>query len=133
MDPADKATEWAQTISEGLNCLGVFLCGPALAKFRTEAPALLQRWESDYAPRFRQLSQTAPGGDLGVFGTALARISTLVGGSIDLDSPEQLASLRGAMRELITALGFPLPSLSAADAAVCELHGAACPVLSGEA
>ncbi len=54
-NPAEKASRLAHATSEGLNCLGVFMCGPALRKCLGEAPDLLRRWESEYAPVFRQI------------------------------------------------------------------------------
>lgn len=131
MERSDDATGWAQTVSEGLGCLALFLCAPALGKLRAEAPALLQQWELEYAPAFRKVDLAATGGDRATFLSALAKISTMAGAGVDLDSPEQLAALRSAIREVMTALGLPLPVVTPDDAAVCELHGAACPVLGG--
>ncbi len=133
MDPAEKATKLAQAVSEGLNCLGVILCRPALRKLRDQAPELLRRWKSDYAPVFRQVGPPAARGDTSAFSAALAEISSLIAAGVDLDAPNELASLRGAIRDLLVAMRFPIPTLSPADAAVCELHGTACPVVQGDA
>jgi hypothetical protein len=133
MDPAEKATRFAQAVSEGLNCLGVFMCGPALRKCREEAPNLLRRWESEYAPVFRQIQLPATNGDAAAFSASVAKISSLVAAGMDLDAPDQLAALRAAIRDMLAAMRFPIPTVSAAEAAVCELHGAACPILKADA
>lgn len=67
-------------MSEGLNCLGVFMCGPALSKYRVEAPDLLRRWEAKYAPVFRQVGPPAAPGDAAMFSAALAKLSCAVTG-----------------------------------------------------
>ena len=129
-EPAPKATDLAQIVSEGLNCLGVFLCGPALRSLRAEVPALVRQWNDDCAPLFAKLDLAAARGDTAAFRSALGRISALTSGGFDPDDAARLGELRGAIRALMTALRVPLPVLSPADAKVCELHGAACPVLA---
>jgi hypothetical protein len=129
MEPSDDPATWAQTVSEGIACLAVFLCAPALGKLRAEAPGLLQRWELEYAPAFRKIDLAASGGDRAKFVAALAKISAMVRAGVDLDAPGQLAALRSAIREAMTAVGLPLPAVAPADAAICELHGAACPII----
>ena len=59
--------------------------------------------------------------------------ATKVAAGVDLDAPNQLATLRAATRDLLVAMRFPIPTVPTADAAVCELHGAACPVLEDDA
>lgn len=130
MDPAEKATRFAQAVSEGMNCLAVFLCAPALRKLKAQAPDLLRRWEEEYAPVFQKIDLPAASGDPAAFRAALANISSLVRAGVDPDAADQLASLRAAIRELLTTMRCPLPSLAPSDAAVCELHGSACPVLA---
>jgi hypothetical protein len=131
-DPAEKATRLAQAVSEGLNCLGVFMCGPALRKFRGQAPDLLRRWESEYAPVFRQVGAAGARGATAAFSAALGRISSLIAAGIDLDVPDQLAALRAAIKDMLVAMRFPAPTVPASEAVICELHGAACPVLRSE-
>jgi hypothetical protein len=132
MDPAEKATKFAQAVSEGLNCLGVFLCGPALRKYGAPGPDLLRRWEVEYAPVFQNIELPARGGDSARFRAALAKISSLVASGVDLDATDQLASLRAAIRDLLTAMRFPVPVVPSPDAAVCELHGTSCPALADQ-
>ncbi len=131
MDTGDKATRIAQAMGEGLNCLGVFLCGPALRRMRAEAPQLLRRWETDYAPTFREAAAGVRRSNRAKLDSALSRISSAAITGVDLDAPEQLAALRRAIREAILAFEFPMPDLTPAEAAICELHGSACPMLEG--
>lgn len=129
MDAGDRATRMAQAMSEGLNCLGIFLCAPAFRKFRAEAPGLLRRWETDYAPTFRHAVAGVRPRNRAKLEAALTKISSGATSEVDLDSPEQLAALRLAIREAILAFEFPLPDLTPAESAICELHGSACPLL----
>lgn len=131
MDPAEKATKFAQAVSEGLNCLGVLLCGPALRKLRDQVPELLRRWETEYAPVFRQIDLPAANGDPAAFSACIAKISSLIAAGVELDAPDQLGALRAAIRDLLAAMRFPIPPVPPAEASVCEFHGAACPVLEG--
>jgi hypothetical protein len=124
------SSQFAKIVSEGFNCLAVFLCGPALRELRAEVPALLRQWNDEYAPLFHKLDLRAARGDTAAFRAALERISALTGTGFDPDDAEKLTALRSALRELMGALNVALPVLSPADAAVCELHGAACPVLA---
>ncbi len=64
---------------------------------------------------------------------ALAKISSLITAGVDLDAPNQLTTLRAAIRDMLVAMQFPIPTVPAAETAVCELHGADCPVLAGDA
>lgn len=134
MRPGDEAARLAQAISEGMNCLGIFLCGPALAKSRAEAPALLKEWVTAYEPAFRKVSVAWDNRhiDRQAYVSAVAKVSLLASAGIDLDAPDQLARLRAAIREMFEAIRIPLPTLPSNETAVCELHGAACPVASGE-
>jgi len=132
MNSAEKATKFAMAMSEGLNLLGIFLCGPALRKLREQAPELLRQWETEYAPVFRQIDMPAANGDPAAISASVAKISSMVAAGVDLDAPGQLARLRGAIRDLFGAMRFPIPALPAAEATVCELHGPSCPVLQGD-
>ncbi len=129
-EPAQQAAHFARIVSEGFNCLGVFLCGPALREVRSEVPTLVRQWNDEYAPLFRTLDLAAARGDTPAFRAALGRIGALTSGGFDPEDAARLAELRAAIRALMTALHVPLPVLSPADAKVCELHGAACPVLA---
>lgn len=125
----DKATRMAHAMSEGLNCLGVFLCGPALRTMRSEASGLLERWNADYAPTFREAAAGVRRANRAKLLSALGRISSSAAKGVDLDAPEQLTALRLAIREAIEAFEFPLPKLTPAESAICELHGSSCPLL----
>jgi hypothetical protein len=92
----DGATRFAQTVSEGLNCLAVFLCGPALRELRAEVPALLRQWNGEYAPLFRKLDLRAARGDTAAFRAALERISALTATGFDPDDSERLAARSAA-------------------------------------
>jgi hypothetical protein len=129
MTAGDKATRMAQAMSEGLTCLGLFLCDPAFRRFRSEAPGLLRRWETNYAPTFRHAVSGARPGNRAKLEAALKKISRAATTDVDLDEPEQIAALRLAIREAIVGFEFPLPELSPAESALCELHGSACPML----
>lgn len=129
MKAADKVTRMEQTLGKGLDCLAVLLCGPALRAMRSEAPGLLRLWESDCAPTFREAMAGVRPANRAKLRSALGRITIAATGGVDLDAPEQLAALRLAIREAIVAFEFPLPVLTPAEAAICELHGPACPVL----
>jgi hypothetical protein len=116
----------AQAVSEGLNCLGLFLCEPAWRKANVDAGEVLRKWEAEYAPVFRELGpEVAPRGRTGYLG-GLDRLSAMSRQGIDVGSPDQFAALRTTVRALMIDLGVPLPTLSAADASVCSLHGSTC-------
>jgi hypothetical protein len=89
--------------------------------------------ESEYAPVFRQIDLPAISGDPAAFSASVAKLSSVVAAGMDLDAPDQVAALREAIRDMLAAMRFPIPTFPAAEAAVCELHGAACPVLRGDA
>ena len=127
MDREPEAIRTARRVAEGLNCLCVLMCGPAFRRVQAKAPALLGRWATEYAPVFRALD--APQGDPAALRAAVAKLSALAAAGFDADAPDQVAALRGAIRAALTALGVAMPVLSPEDAAVCELHGASCPVL----
>jgi hypothetical protein len=122
-----EAIKDARRVAEGLNTLCVLMCGPAFRKVQARAPALLRRWEAEYAPVFRSLD--APQGDTATLRSAVDKISALAAGAFDPSAPDEVTALRGAIREALTALGVALPVLSPEAAAVCELHGEDCPVL----
>jgi len=125
-DPAARATRMAQAVSEGLNCLGLFLCKPAWRKGKVDAGEILRKWEAEYAPVFRELApEVSARGRTGYVG-GLDRLSAMSRQGIDVGSSEQLAALRTTVRSLMIDLGVPLPTLSAADASVCGLHGSTC-------
>lgn len=129
MDAADKVTRIAQAMGKGLDCLAVFLCGPALRAMRAEAPGLLLRWQADYAATFREAMAGVRRSNRAKLDSALGRISDAATRGVDLDAPEQLAALRLCIREAIVAFELPLPELTPAESAICELHGPACPML----
>jgi hypothetical protein len=133
VDPAERATRFARAVSEGLNCLSVFLCAPGLRKFRDQAPDLLHRWEAEYAPVFREIGIPDRRGAPAALSAGLAKISSLVAVGVNLDAPDQLFSLRSAIRDVFAAMGVPTPVIPASAAAVCELHGEACPFLADDA
>lgn len=124
--PSDRTTRFAQTVSEAVNCLGIALCGPALRKFGPDdVDELLGRWEADYASTLREVR-------LGRVSLrpAVESLTAAIRARGDLAAPGDLAALRLAIREFLATLGAPLPSLPPEEAAVCELHGRACPVLT---
>lgn len=133
MAPGDEVTRTALAVSEGFNCLGLLVCGPAFRKFRTEASQALQRWETDFAPAIREVAPGLQRVDQARLGAALERISSMAKAGVDIEDPEQLAALRLAIREALRAFGVPLPDLAPEEAAICKLHGSACPILEGPA
>ncbi len=126
---ADRVARMAEALGQGLECLAVFLCGPALRSMRSEAPGLLRRWEASYAPTFREAMAGVRRDNRAKLHSALTRISGAAIGGVDLDATDEVASLRLAIREAIVAFEFPLPELTPDEAAICELHGPACPML----
>ena len=130
MDRKQGGTASAQAVSEAVNGLGLFLCGPTFQGLEADAPALLRQWDAEYAPVLRGLALPRGRGSSAALGAALARISSIASAGFDPRSAEQLAPLRAAVRDALTAMGIPLPARAAAGAAVCELHGPECPVLA---
>jgi hypothetical protein len=118
----------AQAVSEAVNGLCLFLCGPSFRGLQAEAPSLLRQWDAEYAPVLRMLN--LPGAGSVALRAALGRISAIARAGFDPAADDQLRPLRAAVREALTALGIPLPVLTSAGAAVCELHGPDCPVLA---
>src|SRR5512133_3783970 len=113
MDPSEKQVRISRALSEGMNCLGIFVCGPGFAEYRAEAESALARWEADYAPGFREIASHADlwirGGDAGAFRSAVARISELATAGVNLDAPDQLAAVRGAVWQLLGSMGPAIP------------------------
>lgn len=118
----------AQAVSEAVNGLCLFLCGPAFRNLGADAPDLLRQWDSEYAPVLRALQLPAARASAAALGAALRRVSAVASAGFDPASPEQLKPLRAAIRDALTALGIPLPVLTSEGAAVCELHGPSCPL-----
>jgi hypothetical protein len=128
MDPKrDRAAKQAQAVSEAVNGLCLFLCGPTFEGLKADAPSLLRQWEDEYAPVLRALDLSAARGDSAALRAALGRISSVSAAGFDPESAAHLRGLRGAVRDALAALGIPLPKLTAEGARVCELHGPACP------
>jgi hypothetical protein len=128
----DQATT-AQAVSEAVNGLCLFLCGPSYAALKGDAPALLRQWDAEYAPVLRMIALPRGQGSSVALGAALSRISVIAKAGFDPGSDEQLRPLRVAVRDALAAMGIPLPVLTSAGAAVCELHGAECPALAAGA
>jgi hypothetical protein len=125
--------ELARAVQEGGNFLGVFLCAGALATLcergsAGEVNALLGRGVSTYAPAFRGFAElTGEGGDVE---PAIERLEVLTRLGVDVGVPAELADVRAAVRELLGAVGFELPSAPPGESDLCPLHGAACPALA---
>jgi hypothetical protein len=125
----DQATT-AQAVSEAVNGLCLFLCGPSFDGLKADAPALLRQWDAEYAPVLRMLALPRGRGSAVALGATLSRISAIAKAGFDPGAAEQVKPLRVAVRDALTAMGIPVPVLTPASAAVCELHGAECPVLA---
>jgi hypothetical protein len=126
-----KSSELAQQVTEGGNLLGVFLCTGALRTLRAsgtpdEVNALLAEGLVKYGPAFRAMKRLVRGAK--EVEPPLWRLEALVRLGLDLDRPEHLADVRASIRELLSNLGFALPSHALGPDVVCELHGRACPV-----
>jgi hypothetical protein len=130
MDGKKGPTASAQAVSEAVNGLGLFLCGPTFLGLKADAPALLRQWDAEYAPVLRGLALPRGRGSSAALGAALARISSIASAGFDPESAAQLGPLRAAVRDALTAMGIPLPVLTSTAAAACELHGPECPVLA---
>jgi hypothetical protein len=128
MDRTRDQAATAQAVSEAVNGLCLFLCGPSFRSLGADAPALLRQWDAEYAPILRGLAPPRGRAGAAALGGALQRISSIAAAGFDPGALESLRPLRAAVRDALTALGIPLPVLAPAAAAVCELHGDGCPV-----
>ncbi len=126
MDARKRAERRSRAVAEGLNCLGVHLCGPAFKKLQPDVRQVLDRWEREYAPVFREIGADLKHSGRARLDSALAALSSAAG---TMGTPGDLGALRSAIREVMAALGMPVPRLSTAESAVCELHGSTCPIL----
>jgi hypothetical protein len=127
-----KATALAQSVTEGGNLFGVFLCTGALASLRAkgsvpEVNALLAEGLHKYAPAFRAMRKLVKGSK--EVEPAIERLEVLVRLGVDFDRPADVADLRAAIRELLGNLGFDLPRHASGPGVACELHGRECPAL----
>jgi len=125
-----KAGELAAAVTEGANLLGVFLCTRTLATLRAsgtpvEIDQLLAQALAKDGPTFRAMRKLVRGAK--DVEPALQRLQALVRFGIDYDSPEHLADVRGAIRELLANVGFAVPPPARGRGVTCELHGEACP------
>ncbi len=126
-----KGAALAQSVTEGGNYLGAFLCAGTVASLRAkgsvaELNALLVEGVQKYAPAFRAMRKLVQGA--AAVEPALARLEALAGAGVDFDRAAAVADLRAAVRDLLSALGFELPR-HLGEGVVCELHGATCPAL----
>lgn len=119
----------AQAVAEAVNGLCLFLCGPSFQSLEADAPALLRQWDAEYAPVLRTIEPPPGRSSAGLRG-ALERISAIARAGFDPGAPAQLRPMRAAVRDALAAMGIPLPALTSPGAAVCELHGAECPLLA---
>ncbi len=129
-----KASALAQSVTEGGNLLGAFLCAGTVASLRAqgtvaEVNALLAEGVQKYAPAFRAMQKLVKGAR-GVE-PALARLEALVRAGVELDESAAVAGLRAAIRELLSSVGFELPRHAPGPGVACELHGRDCPAARG--
>ncbi len=129
-----KASALAQSVTEGGNLLGAFLCAGAVASLRekgsvAEVNALLADGLQRYAPAFRAVRKLVKGAK--DVEPALVRLEALVRVGVDFDRVDDVAGLRGAIRELLANVGFDLPRHAPGPGVACELHGRVCPALGG--
>ena len=129
-----KASALAQSVTEGGNLLGAFLCAGTVASLRAdgsvaEVNALLADGLRKHAPAFRAMQKLVKGG--AAVEPALARLEALVGAGVDFDRPDAVADLRAAIRELLSNVGFELPRHATGPWLGCELHGKDCPAARG--
>ncbi len=129
-----KASTLAESVTEGGNLLGAFLCAGALASLRekgsvAEVNALLAEGVRKYAPAFRAMRKVVTGAK--DVEPALVRLETLVRVGVDFDRAADVADLRGAIRELLSNVGFDQPRHAPGPGVACELHGRVCPALGG--
>ncbi len=127
-----KAAALAQLVTEGGNIFGAFLCSGNVASLRAkgsveEVNGLLVEGLEKYAPAFRQIRKLVKGAK--DVEPALQRLEALVRVGVDFDRPSDVADLRGAIRELLSNLGFDLPRHAPGPGVACELHGRICPAL----
>ncbi|HET8539949.1 MAG TPA: hypothetical protein VFL83_08765 [Anaeromyxobacter sp.] len=130
-----NAAALAQSVTEGGNLFGVFLCTAGLATLRKkgsvpEVNALLVEGLQKYAPAFRAMRKLVKGS--GDVEPALERLEVLVRLGVNFDRPSDVADLRAAIRELLSNLGFALPRHAPGPGIACELHGRECPPLADE-
>jgi hypothetical protein len=126
-----KSDELAAQVTEGANLLGVFLCTQALRTLRArgtpaEVNFLLGEALLKYGPAFRAMRKLVRGAK--DVEPAIQRVQALTRFGVDFDAPEQLADVRGAIRELLSNVGFDLPLHAKGRGITCELHGKRCPV-----
>ncbi len=127
-----KGAALAQSVTEGGNYLGAFLCAGTVASLRAkgsvaELNALLGEGVEKYAPAFRAMRKVVKGAV--AVEPALARLEARARAGVDFDRPSAVAELRVAVRDVLSGLGFELPRHVGAGV-VCELHGATCPALA---
>ncbi len=127
-----KSAALAQSVTEGGNLFGVFLCTGALATIRAkgtvpEVNGLLVEGLQKYAPAFRAMRKVVKGAK--DVEPALERLEVLARLGVDFDQPGDVADLRATIRELLANVGFDLPRHTGPGVA-CELHGAVCPALA---
>jgi hypothetical protein len=121
----------ARSVQEAGNLLATFLCAGALGKLREkgtaqELNALVARTLAAHGPAFRGMHALAKGApDVEV---PLERLEVLTRLGLRFDAPRELAELRAAIRQLLASVGFEVPLAARRERAVCELHGAACPL-----
>lgn len=130
-----KAAALAQSVMEGGNLFGAFLCTGNVASLRAKASVaevngLLAEGLEKYAPSFREVRKLVKGAK--AVEPPLQRLEALVRRGVDFDRPADVADLRTAIRELLSNLGFDLPRHAPGPGIACELHGAVCPALAGE-
>jgi hypothetical protein len=118
----------SEAVSEGVNALCLFLCGPTYEGLKADAPALLAQWAAEYAPVLRDVD--VPPALRGAFRAALERLVAIAGAGFDPDAADRVRELRAPIREVLTALRLPLPAPASPGAKVCELHGKSCPVIA---
>ncbi len=127
-----KSAALAQSVTEGGNLFGAFLCSGTVGSLRAkgtvqEVNALLAEGLQKYAPAFRRIRSLVKGAK--DVEPALQRLEALVRVGVDFDRPDDVAALRVAIRELLSNLGFDLPRHAPGPGVACELHGQICPAL----
>jgi hypothetical protein len=129
MDPAERQARLSRAVSETLNGLSVFLCGPGFRKHGSDASRTFrQDFETLFALTLREASASLRLAQQRSVRAAVDRIRAVAMAGDALDSPEILSELRAPIRDVISAF-LPMPALAPSEAAICELHGSACPFL----